>query len=210
MKHWDQKRLFRIAAFVLLLPSFEQTVCGGDPQAFSVAALLFDDEALARPHDVEIQGNLAFIPGKGGSIAIVDVADPTKPKILWHHHEPRGLDDAETVLPLGSRLLLGANDFIVFDITAIVGGYALVWLVTYINLGDNLFQIAKTISAADIIVGIIKAVLFGISITVICLYHGFKTKRHTTQIPVAASKASLQCFGSCLVISATISALFYL
>lgn len=100
--------------------------------------------------------------------------------------------------------------FIVFDITAIVGGHAVVWLVTYINLGDNLFQIAKTVSAADIIVGIIKAVLFGISITVICLYHGFKTKQHTTQIPVAASKASLQCFGSCLVISAAISALFYL
>jgi phospholipid/cholesterol/gamma-HCH transport system permease protein len=100
--------------------------------------------------------------------------------------------------------------FIVFDIAAIVGGYAVVWLVTYINLGDNLFQIAKIISAADIIVGIIKAILFGFSITVICLYHGFRIQQHTTQIPVAASKASLQCFGSCLVISATISALFYL
>ena len=100
--------------------------------------------------------------------------------------------------------------FIVFDITAIVGGYAVVWLVTYINLGDNLFQIAKTLSAADIIVGIIKAVLFGITITVICLHHGFKTKQHITQIPVAASKASVQCLGSCLVISAVISVLFYL
>jgi len=100
--------------------------------------------------------------------------------------------------------------FIVFDITAIMGGYAVVWLVTYINLGDNLFQIAKTISAADIIVGIIKAILFGITITVICLYHGFKAKQHITQIPAAASKASVQCLGSCLVISATISVLFYL
>jgi phospholipid/cholesterol/gamma-HCH transport system permease protein len=100
--------------------------------------------------------------------------------------------------------------FIVFDITAIVGGYAVVWLFTNINLGDNLFQLANTISAADIVVGIIKAVLFGITITVICLYHGFKTKKHITQIPVAASTASVQCFGSCLIISAAISALFYL
>jgi phospholipid/cholesterol/gamma-HCH transport system permease protein len=100
--------------------------------------------------------------------------------------------------------------FIVFDITAIMGGYAVVWLFTNINLGDNLFQLANTISAADIIVGIIKAILFGITITVICLYHGFKTKKHITQIPVAASTASVQCLGSCLIISATISALFYL
>ena len=100
--------------------------------------------------------------------------------------------------------------FIVFDITAILGGYGVVWLVTYINLGDYLFQIANNITVADIVVGIIKAILFGITITVICLYHGFKTKQHITQIPKAASKASVQCFGSCLIISATISVLFYL
>jgi len=100
--------------------------------------------------------------------------------------------------------------FIVFDIIAIIGGYAVVWLFTYINLGDYLFQIGHALSAADILVGIIKAILFGITITVICLYHGFKTKQHITQIPVAASRASLQCLGSCLIISATISALFYL
>ena len=100
--------------------------------------------------------------------------------------------------------------FIVFNIAAILGGYAVVWLFTYINIGDFLYQIAEAISAADIVVGIIKAILLGITITVICLYHGFKTKRHITQIPVAASKASVQCFGSCLIISAAISALFYL
>ncbi len=100
--------------------------------------------------------------------------------------------------------------FIVFDIVAIVGGYALVWIITYIHLGDFLLQIANAISVADITVGLIKAVLFGITITVTCLYHGFKTQRHITQIPVAASRASVQCFIYCLIISAVISLLFYL
>jgi len=100
--------------------------------------------------------------------------------------------------------------FIVFDIAAIVGGYAVVWIVTYIHLGDYLLQIANAISIADITVGIIKAILFGITIAVTCLYHGFRTQRHITQIPVAASKASVQCFVYCLIISATISVLFYL
>ena len=100
--------------------------------------------------------------------------------------------------------------FIVFDIVAIMGGYAVVWMVTYINLGEYLIQIANAISAADIIVGIIKAVLFGITITVTCLYHGFNTRKHITQIPVATSRASVQCFIYCIFINIIISTLFYL
>ena len=88
----------------------------GDDKAFSGAAVLFHEQALDRPHDVELQGNLAFVPGKGGSIAIIDVGDPSDPKILWHRHDAQGLDDAETVLPLGDYLLLGTNDLISIDI----------------------------------------------------------------------------------------------
>jgi phospholipid/cholesterol/gamma-HCH transport system permease protein len=100
--------------------------------------------------------------------------------------------------------------FIVFDIVAIMGGYAVVWMTTYIYLGDYLIQIANAISGADITVGIIKAVLFGITITVTCLYHGFNTRKHITQIPVATSRASVQCFLYCIVINVIISTLFYL
>jgi hypothetical protein len=88
----------------------------GSEGAFSPVAVLFDDHALSRPHDVELQGNLAFVPGKGGSIAVVDVADPVRPEILWHQYDPEQLDDAETVLPLGDFLLLGTNDLLAFDV----------------------------------------------------------------------------------------------
>jgi len=57
------------------------------------------------------------VPGKGGSIAIIDVADPTKPHILWHRQEQRQLHNAETVLPLGHYLLLGTNDLVSIDIS---------------------------------------------------------------------------------------------
>ena len=100
--------------------------------------------------------------------------------------------------------------FIVFDLVAIFGGYAVIWMGSYIYLGDYLIQIANAISAADIIVGIIKAVVFGITITATCLYHGFKTRKHITQIPVATSQASVQCFLYCIVINVMISTLFYL
>lgn len=92
-------------------------VAGDNQPAFSVAAVLTDEIALDRPHDIELQGVLAFVPGKGGSLAIIDVSDPKSPKIIWHRRHPSELDDAETVLPIYGRLFLGTNDFHSIDIS---------------------------------------------------------------------------------------------
>jgi len=83
-------------------------------EPFSLVGLLHDDEALNRAHDVELQGNIAFVPGKGGSLAIIDVSDVTKPKLLSSLLD---LEDAETVLPMGKILLLGTRDFLAIDIS---------------------------------------------------------------------------------------------
>lgn len=85
--------------------------------AFSVAATLVHQEAFDRPHDIELQGDLAFVPGKGGSLAILDVGNPTAPRILWYRHDAQELEEAETVLPIGDRLLLGTHDFLSIDLT---------------------------------------------------------------------------------------------
>lgn len=80
-------------------------------ESLSVAAVLRHETALDEAHDVELQGNLDFVAGKGGSIAIIDVADPNQPKLVWFRHDPELLHDSETVLPGGNRLFLGADDF---------------------------------------------------------------------------------------------------
>lgn len=100
--------------------------------------------------------------------------------------------------------------FIVFDLVSILGGYALVWLLTYIPMGEFLFHIAKAITLADIAVGIIKAVLFGMTITVTCLYRGLEMKRQITEVPVATSRSAVECFLYCLVINGFISMIFYM
>jgi hypothetical protein len=85
-------------------------------EPFSVVSLLTHDEALDRPHDIELLGNLAFIPGKGGSLAIIDVSNPELPKILWYRHSSQ-LDNAETVLPMSFHwLFVGTNDFHSIDV----------------------------------------------------------------------------------------------
>jgi phospholipid/cholesterol/gamma-HCH transport system permease protein len=100
--------------------------------------------------------------------------------------------------------------FIVFDLVSILGGYAIVWLVTYIPMGGYLHLIAKSITITDILVGLIKAVLFGITITVTSLYRGFELKKQITEVPVATSQSAIECFFYCLVINVFISFLFYL
>ena len=100
--------------------------------------------------------------------------------------------------------------FIVFDLVSIIGGYAMVWTITYIPMGNFLAQIGKAITVTDIIVGIIKAVCFGITITVTCLYRGFITKKQITKTPAATSGAAIECFSYCLVIDIIISVAFYL
>ncbi len=100
--------------------------------------------------------------------------------------------------------------FIVFDLVSIVGGYGLVWLTTQIPMGDFLGQIGKAIKAADIFSGLLKAVCFGIIITVTSLSHGFKIKKGITVIPVATSRAAIESIIFCLISNIIISAIFYI
>ena len=87
-------------------------------EPFSLVGLLRDDEALNRAHDVELQGDIAYVPGKGGSLAIIDVGDPENPVLVSSMVDAVGLEDAETVLPMGNGvLLLGTRDFLSIDVS---------------------------------------------------------------------------------------------
>jgi phospholipid/cholesterol/gamma-HCH transport system permease protein len=100
--------------------------------------------------------------------------------------------------------------FIVFDIVAIFGGYAIVWVATDVPMGSFLTLVAKAITGTDMVVGIFKALSFGVAMTVISLYHGFRTVKVVTMIPVSASKSAVESFFWIMVINIFISAVFYL
>ncbi len=84
--------------------------------ALQIAAVLHDETALHGAHDVEVRDGLALLAGKGGSLTLVDVGQPTAPKLLWSVRDQESYDEAETVLPLGpGRLLVGTRDMLLFD-----------------------------------------------------------------------------------------------
>ena len=82
-----------------------------------LVGVLHDEHALRRPHDVALQGDMAFVPGKGGSLALIDISDPSRPRLLSAIVDPVKIEDAETVLPLGDILLLGARDLHAVDVS---------------------------------------------------------------------------------------------
>jgi phospholipid/cholesterol/gamma-HCH transport system permease protein len=98
---------------------------------------------------------------------------------------------------------------LVFDLMAIIGGYAVVKGTTLLPVEGFFQQIAKGVRAADIAVGLLKGLLFGVTITVTCLYHGLSRKSQITQVPVATSRAAVDCFFYCLVVNIFISFIFY-
>jgi phospholipid/cholesterol/gamma-HCH transport system permease protein len=100
--------------------------------------------------------------------------------------------------------------FVVFDLASLIGGYTVVWLVTFIPMGDYLHQMQEAVTLADIFEGILKAVFFGMTITVTCLYRGLRIEKQITRIPVITSRASVECFFYCLLINVIISIVFYL
>ncbi len=115
MKHLFGKRRVTEAAFLafwLVSANIART-----EEAFTLVGLLRDDEALNRAHDVELQGDIAYVPGKGGSLAIIDVSDVTEPKLLSSLFGIEGMEDAETVLLMGDILLVGTRDFLAVDVS---------------------------------------------------------------------------------------------
>jgi hypothetical protein len=61
-----------------------------------------DAAAMDEPHDVEYQDGLAYVVGKGGTFAVVDVRS-VKPRVLGYLTE---FENAEVVLPVGNYALV--------------------------------------------------------------------------------------------------------
>lgn len=98
---------------------------------------------------------------------------------------------------------------LVFDLMAIIGGYAIVKGTTMLPVEGFFQQIAKGVVGTDFAVGLLKGIFFGVTITVTCLYHGLARKDQITQVPVATSRAAVDCFFYCLVINIFISFIYY-
>lgn len=121
--------------FIALCTAF--SLCHSAVGQLKLVSVLRDESAFTGAHDIAVHDGIAYIAGKGftsralpsngvypyakgtgGSLAIVDVKQPSAPKLLWSAGNPLAYEDAETVLPLGkTRLLVGTRDLFLFDVS---------------------------------------------------------------------------------------------
>jgi phospholipid/cholesterol/gamma-HCH transport system permease protein len=100
--------------------------------------------------------------------------------------------------------------FVYFDIIALFGGWFLSWIISDVPLSTFLSILGKSITPEDFGVGLVKGLFFGLTISVVCLLRGFSARNAITEVPQAASKASVQCLLYCVVLDVLISVIFYL
>lgn len=100
--------------------------------------------------------------------------------------------------------------FFMFDLAAIFGGYAVAWTVTEASLDTFFEDVGKAVSGVDITVGLVKAIFFGLIISVTSLYRGFSAKKAITEVPQETSRAAVECLLYSLFMNIVISIIFYI
>lgn len=80
---------------------------------------VLEHEGLAGAHDIEVREGVAYVAGKTGRVAILDVSDPARPSLLStiSTDEESALNNAETVLLVDDTCLLGTNALLALDIS---------------------------------------------------------------------------------------------
>lgn len=98
---------------------------------------------------------------------------------------------------------------IIFDIVAFIGGYIISQTVVYIPVDVFAQIIIDSFTFKDIIAAIIKSVIFGTIIPLICCYYGLKPNSKF-EIPIYVSKAVTRTLFVSIIVNIMVSVLFYL
>jgi phospholipid/cholesterol/gamma-HCH transport system permease protein len=151
-----------------------------------------------------------ILVGRSGSAIAVELGEM---KIKRHHEALEAM---------------GVNMFHYFNIPRIIGlavanamliGYFVImtlfsWMFISsfhqnIHLASLLDLLAGSLSLGDVAISAIKGVVLGITIAVVCVYHGGKVEKSATEIPQRTSMAIVDSFLYCFIFDAAVSIGFY-
>ena len=99
---------------------------------------------------------------------------------------------------------------IYFCIFGLAGSYFISQLINPIPAVDYFNNILQALTLPDILITLIKSVVFGMIISVFALLQGFSVERASTEVPVAGLKAVSSSFAWCILADILISALYYI
>jgi phospholipid/cholesterol/gamma-HCH transport system permease protein len=98
---------------------------------------------------------------------------------------------------------------IYFNFFGLVGSFLVAQLIHPVPFVEYFSALLRTLQLRDIISTILKSVVFGVIISVVATYQGFKVSSSVTEIPRSAIKAVGQGFVLCFLADALITLIYY-
>jgi phospholipid/cholesterol/gamma-HCH transport system permease protein len=99
---------------------------------------------------------------------------------------------------------------IYFNLVAMVGGLILSTMISATKFSVLLHNIVHSLTFTDISISLVKSLLFGLIISLVCSYSGLSVKFSSTEVPQAATRGVVSSILSCFIINFFITLLFYL
>ena len=97
-----------------------------------------------------------------------------------------------------------------FNLFGLAGSYFVTALIRPIQFVQYFRNLLLTVQPADIISSLVKSFVFGIIISVVSTYNGFRVEQSQTEIPQMVIKAVGQSFVLCILADAVITLVYYL
>lgn len=99
---------------------------------------------------------------------------------------------------------------IYFSIFGLAGSFLIVQILHPMPAADYFNNILQQLKMADILVSLIKSIVFGMILAVVATVQGFSVERASTEIPQAGLRAVGSSFACCIMADILISALYYM
>jgi phospholipid/cholesterol/gamma-HCH transport system permease protein len=99
---------------------------------------------------------------------------------------------------------------IYFSIFGLAGSFLVAQLFNAMPPGIYFGNLIEALTLRDLLVSIIKSLVFGMAISMVAIVKGFSVERASTEVPVAGLHAVGLSFGGCIVADIFITALYYM
>ncbi len=97
-----------------------------------------------------------------------------------------------------------------FNLFGLAGSFAVVQLIKPIAFDEYFRNLLGALAVGDLLMGLLKSLVFGVIIAVVSLYRGFGVERASTEVPVAGIRAVGSSFMLCIVADVVLTAAKYL
>jgi phospholipid/cholesterol/gamma-HCH transport system permease protein len=96
-----------------------------------------------------------------------------------------------------------------FNVFGLIGSFLVSQIVKPVPFGEYFRSLLSALQPADLLSTLVKSIVFGIIISIVATYQGFKVSLSVTEIPRAAIKSVGQGFVLCLIADALITLIYY-